>query len=449
MFSLDKKKILIIGLGKTGISIINYALEVAGDNVEIRVTDSKNADKLSEDFHNIKDSLAKTTLGGHEKEDFDWADIIFASPGVDLSKLPFTPVFSKEVINDIELAFRMSSGNFVGITGSNGKSTTTKLIYELLYEVEKKSILCGNYGNPILDEMRKIEEIKYYVCELSSFQLENIIEFSPDTSLLLNFSEDHLDRYNTYKEYIKAKERIFINANPNTKIIYNLDDPLVKKSVTELNANKFSFSWTTEGDISSDSKYIFTTNDKLGKHKFSLENCKLIGRHHIENMMAAILTALLYKIPDNIIQRTIDNFVGIPHRTEFIRDLNGVTYYNDSKATNVGSTKKALESFGNNIILIAGGHDKGGALDELDELVKTRVKKLLLIGEAADRFFEHFKKLTYCIKCSNFAEAVVQSKKEAEAGDLVILSPICSSYDMFNNFEERGDYFKKLVLELS
>lgn len=446
MFNLDKKNALIIGLGKTGLSIVRYLVKSPWD-VSITVTDMKTIDKLPDEFQDLKPHIDNFSLGFHREEDFERADIIFVSPGVDLTKLPFTPSFSKEIINDIELAFRVKDSNFIGITGSNGKSTTTKLIYDLLRTQDTPTYLCGNYGIPILDEINKFDEHANLVCELSSFQLENIVEFTPSTALFLNLSEDHLDRYPSYQAYIDAKARIFLNSNPLTKIIYNLDDPLVKQIVDFAEGEKYSFSWTKNGDITSDGKEIVVLNESLGKQRFKLDNFKLKGTHHIENLMAALLTALTHKIPVNTIEEVIANFTGIPHRTEFVRELNGASYFNDSKATNVGATLKALEGF-SNIILIAGGKDKGGSLDDLKPLIKERVKLLLLIGEATDRFHEEFKNLTECIKCKDFKDAVTKAHANAQNADNILLSPACASFDMFKNFEERGDIFKQLVGEL-
>ena len=448
MFTLDNKTILVIGLGKTGISIINFAYKNF-KNCKIIATDSKPMERLSKEFHAVKKYISVLTLGEHKAEDFTSADIIFVSPGVDLTRLSFAPSFSKDIINDIELAYRVSKINFIGITGSNGKSTTTKLVFEMINSKKRPAVICGNYGNPILDEMMKQENIANFVCELSSFQLENIVEFSPQISLFLNLSEDHLDRYPTFDAYINAKKNIFLNIKSNSIIVYNLDDPLVSEIVKEKTCIKYSFSWTRKGDIYSENNIIYLNNNEFGDLKFSLSRCSLRGKHHIENIMAAILTALTLKTDPAQVQSTIDNFIGIPHRTEFVKEIKGVAFYNDSKATNVGATLKAIESFEKNIILIAGGKDKGGALEELMLPVRQRVKLLFLIGEAKERFYEFFKTTTTCIKCSTFSEAILKSKQMANSGDTVLFSPACSSYDMFKNFEERGNIFKNLVREES
>jgi len=211
LFSLDGKNILIVGIGKTGVSIVKHLCRHY-KNIRITTTDMKETDKLPSGYQEIRKYIFKETFGRHEKEDFEWADIVFLSPGVDLNKLPFTPSFNKEIINDIELAFRNTNSTFIGITGSNGKSTTTKMVYELFKKIDSTTLLCGNWGTPILDEINKQPDSRVLVCELSSFQLESVVEFSPQCILFLNLSEDHLDRYRTYDEYISAKERILSNS---------------------------------------------------------------------------------------------------------------------------------------------------------------------------------------------------------------------------------------------
>lgn len=447
-YTLNDKKILIVGLGKTGLSIIRFI--IANDwNTAIRVTDKKSKEALPPEYKPLEKYVTKGTFGGHSKEDFEWAEVIFLSPGVDLTEFSFLPAFTKDIINDVELAFRcMSDKHFVGITGSNGKSTTTKLIYEFIKEQDPKTVVCGNYGLPILDEIIAMPDINNFVCELSSFQLENVVELAPSISLFLNLSEDHLDRYGKYQNYINAKANIFNNSNPKTKIIYNQDDSLVLEVINKTEGDKYAFSWHETASAFSKEQNITINDKRIGQHSFNLKNCSLKGSHNIENLMAGILAAILSKVSDVNIQKVIDKFEGIAHRAEFVRELSGIKFINDSKGTNVGATKKALEGFSEPIVLIAGGKDKDGSLEDMFEPIKKGVKHIVLIGEAAPRFFLAFKNLTECTKCNSFEEAINTAYKEANAGDVVLLSPACASYDMFKNYEERGNIFKKLVMEL-
>ncbi|MGC8765433.1 MAG: UDP-N-acetylmuramoyl-L-alanine--D-glutamate ligase [Brevinematia bacterium] len=370
-------------------------------------------------------------------------DIVIVSPGVPLD-IPVVVEAKRRkipVIGDIELFYSFFPENFyIGITGTDGKTTTTTLIYEILKN-EKKAFLAGNVGIPIFSIFESVLPESYLVLELSSFQLEAIEKFRPNVAVFLNLAEDHLDRYNSMTEYLEAKRRIFINQKDSDFAIVNLDSPYFGEITRGLMSHLLTFSIKNEkADIYFKNDFIFLE----GKPFIKRDEIFIKGIHNVENSMAAILAARIVGVSDESIKKTLRSFKGVEHRIEFVRNINGVEFYNDSKSTTVNSLEKALMSFENPVILIAGGRDKGLDFTRLKDLVREKLKLLILIGEAREKIqreldFEPF------VYSASLEEAVKIAYKNSLPGDVVLLSPGCASFDMFKNYEERGKLFKECV----
>jgi UDP-N-acetylmuramoylalanine--D-glutamate ligase len=377
-------------------------------------------------------------FGGHKTETFLRADLIVISPGIPDTIEPIAEAKKKgvRVISEIELAYHFLKGTLIGITGTNGKSTTVELTGAMIRAGGKNAIVCGNIGTPLIQYCENSKSDDYYVVEISSFQLETIYDFRPHIAAVINLAEDHLDRYPSVKPYYAAKMRIFENQKQNDFAVVNYDDPYLRDHVQNLRSNLFWFSRKEKppsGIYSEDGLIKSISGGSV--LNFSLGNLK--GVHNLENTLCAASISLLCGVLPKPMQRAIENFEGLHHRMQLVAEVGGVRYYDDSKATNVDAVVKSLESF-------PGGCD----YRVLDPLVRQRVKKLLLIGEAKDRIakelgqsqqFEFFKSLE---------DAVTNAAKLAVPGDVVLLSPACSSFDMFANYEERGKAFVNSVVSL-
>jgi UDP-N-acetylmuramoylalanine--D-glutamate ligase len=335
------------------------------------------------------------------------------------------------------------------ITGTNGKTTTTTLTGEIFKGCGFSTFVGGNIGKPLIDLVTSGESVQRVVAEISSFQLEGIVNFHPNVAVLLNLTEDHLDRYSSFQEYIDAKVRIFANQTSGDYAVLNIDDPLVADCARSTAARIVPMSRLSvpeEGIFFRDNVITFAMDGRV--ERFPTQAFRLRGVHNLDNCMAALATALLMGCDAAKARTVVENFTGLPHRMELVSTVNGVPYYNDSKGTNVGSVVKSLESFPGNILLIAGGKDKGGEYTPLASLVKERVRALILLGEAKERIRSALGHLTDTVTVDSLEEAVREAHRLARPGDVVLFSPACSSYDMFKNYEERGDCFAAAVRAL-
>jgi len=438
---LKRKKITIVGLGFSGFSAARFFL-----NNNIKVFISDNAKKLSEDGLKLVAKYNVEYETGKHTDRILNSDLIFLSPGV-----PRTlPILKKaeekgiEFINDVELLYRiLPQKKIVAVTGSNGKTTTTRLIGEI-FKSHYRTWIGGNIGRPIMSifEDKKYRKIDLIVLELSNFQLEIIKQFKPFISVILNITPDHLDRYNSFKDYSQAKLRIFSNQDENDFLILNKDDQLLD----HINArpNTIGFSLCRRERCYFENSIVYYSGEKI------IQKNELIirGNHNIQNVMAAIIAAKIVNVPTNKIVRVLKGFKGIEHRLEFVGELNGVKYFNDSKATNPDSVLAALRSFKSNIIWLAGGRDKNTAFNSVKEEAKSRVKDAVFFGEAANKFFNFFSDTLRCVKKSSLEDALRLAYKIASTGDVILLSPGCTSFDAFNSYEERGEHFKRMFAEL-
>jgi UDP-N-acetylmuramoylalanine--D-glutamate ligase len=444
---LKNKHILVVGLARTGISVARF---LASSQAIVTVTDVRSSELLADQMAALAGLPIIWELGQHVDSSFTGSDLIVVSPGVpmDMPQLVMAAGAGREIISEIELACRYITTPLVAITGTNGKTTTTTLVGEMFRGNGFTTYVGGNIGDPLIELVESGQAVERVVAEISSFQMEWINSFHPKVAALLNISEDHLDRYASYQDYINAKLRIFENQTVEDFAVINRDDELVWKHAPELKARLFPFSRKqelSEGIFYRDG--VITFRHQGREELFPTCDFRLTGVHNLENIMAALACALLLGGSPKSALATVNGFESLHHRMEFVRKFKGVSYYEDSKATNVGSVEKALESF-QEITLIAGGKDKGGSYAPLVSLIQERVKHLILIGEAADRMQVELGSLTDTHRAATLEEAVWLAAQITASGGTVLMSPACSSFDMFRDYEERAQRFIAAVKAL-
>jgi UDP-N-acetylmuramoylalanine--D-glutamate ligase len=445
--NLTDKHVLVMGLARTGVACCRF---LARQGARVTATDMRDAAALASVMAELGSLDIRWVLGRHDEADFLAAELIVVSPGVPMDHplLLLAKGAGKEIVSEIELASRFITAPLIAITGTNGKTTTTTLCGEIFRANGFTTYVGGNIGEPLIELAESGEEMERVVVEISSFQMEWISSFRPKIAALLNLSEDHLDRYASYQDYIAAKLRIFENQSADDFAIINMDDPLVRNAAQGLKAKLFPFSRRYELD-----EGMFCSNGEIiYRHegleaRFPTADFRLKGVHNLENIMAALAAALLLGCDPEASFVCVRDFGALHHRMEFVREVGGVSYYEDSKATNVGSVVKALESF-TDITLIAGGKDKGGAYAPLAPLVKERVRHLILIGEAAGRMQAELGSLTDTRLAGSMEEAVALAAGITASGGVVLMSPACSSFDMFRDYEERAKCFIAAVMAL-
>jgi UDP-N-acetylmuramoylalanine--D-glutamate ligase len=436
---------MVLGLARTGIATTRF---LASRGAAILASDARSANELSPALEALQGLKVTYRFGQEELDWLEGVDAVVPSPGVPQSNPLLVGARKRgiEVLSEIELASRFLETPFLAITGTNGKSTTTRLIGEMLEESGLRVFIGGNIGRPLIEFVDGAWD--WGVVEVSSFQLEWVTRFHPRIALLLNLTADHLDRYDSLDAYGEAKARITCAQTKQDVAVLNRDDPWVWAFRERLEARVVSFGWseTAAGAFASGREIVWRENDV--EERFSLDKVKLYGLHNVENLMAAIAAVKTVGIPARHVRSVMERFQGIEHRLEFVREVSGVRYYDDSKGTNVGAVEKSLASFDAPVILIAGGVDKGGGYRSLEALVRQRVKKLILLGAAAETIRDALGSLTDTIIVAGLDAAVFEAKAAAAPGDVVLLSPACSSFDMFENYAERGRAFKELVAAL-
>jgi UDP-N-acetylmuramoylalanine--D-glutamate ligase len=444
---LKNKNILVIGLARTGVACCRF---LAKQGADVIATDMRDEAALANVLAELAGLGIRFVLGRHDEADFLSADLIVVSPGVPMDHplLLLAKGAGREIVSEIELASRFISAPLVAITGTNGKTTTTTICGEIFRANGFDTYVGGNIGEPLIELAESNSDVERVVVEISSFQMEWINSFRPKVAALLNISEDHLDRYGSYQDYINAKLHIFENQTPEDFAVLNMDDPLVWQYSQSLAARIFPFSRRyelDEGVFCKDGEIICRC-EGLEAH-FPTADFRLKGVHNLENIMAALACSLLLGCHPEESFNCVRDFGALHHRMEFVREVGGVSYYEDSKATNVGSVVKALESF-ENITLIAGGKDKGGSYAPLAPLIKERVRHLLLIGEAAERMANELGELTDTRRAASMEEAVGLAAEITAPGGIVLMSPACSSFDMFRDYEERAQRYIAAVKAL-
>lgn len=445
---LKNRKILVVGLGKTGQQSAAF-LRAHGAKVTITEVAARR-DISSDKLAWVNENKIQLEAGGHRVQSFLDSELIIVSPGVPLDIEPIKAAQRAgiPVIGEIELAARFIETPIVAITGTNGKSTTTSLIGHLLNQAGKETFVGGNIGRPLIGYVSQKQDKDFVVAEISSFQLDTTRSFRPWLALLLNITEDHLDRYPSFEGYVRSKFRIFANQLAGDFAILNRDDPAVMQLANTVPAKVLTFGHRPQAEGAYlDGKELIC--HLYGKQEgYSLEKLRITGRHNLENVMAAVLAARVCGCAPSAIQEALETFEGLHHRTEFVCEIGGVSFYDDSKGTNVGSVMQSLASFDRPVILIAGGRDKGGSYNILEDLVRDRVKTLILIGEARQKIHQALGHLTQTIEATTLPEAVHLAYRESAPGDVVLLSPACSSFDMFRNYAERGEIFQEAAQAL-
>lgn len=443
---LAGKKILVVGLGKSGVAAAKF-LQARG--AQVTANDAGPEEKIAAVAELKAQGIAVIT-GSHPTEIFENSDLIVASPGVPLALEPFQKAKAAGVpiISEIELAARFLQGRLIGITGSNGKTTTTTLIGEVLKQAGLPTQVGGNIGTPLISLVETSQADGFTVIELSSFQLEAVESLHLFAAVLLNITPDHLDRYDSMDDYAAAKANIFRNQTPEDLAVLNADDKRV--ATMQTNAHKVFFSCKREleeGIFLRDDEVISRANS-TERSLISRNEIGIRGAHNLENVMATLAVGLACGASPDSMRETIRNFKGVEHRLEFVAEINGVKFYNDSKATNVDSTIKALEAFDKGVIVILGGKDKGGDYAPLVPLVQTRCKHVILIGAAAEKIATALENTKPMHRAVTMEDAVALSTRLANTGDTVLLAPACASFDMFDNYEHRGRVFKDAVLAM-
>lgn len=449
--SLENKNVLVIGLGVTGLSAVK-ALESLG--ADISIYDSKTKEELRTFIDGIDNIKTNLYLEG-SYPDMDKIDLILKSPGVPPNMDILIEAKNKEIqiITDIELYYRLKSGkNILAITGTNGKTTTTKLTGEIFNKAGKKAYTVGNIGVGILDILSNSQEEDMVIVEASSYQLEHTIDFKPHIGVIINITPDHLDWHEGFENYINAKKKILINQDSSDYTILNYDDKILRSMGKDLRSNLIWFSVEEkldQGAFIEDGWIVYREEDET-KRIMSLDKIQIPGKHNLENILAAFSIAYIMGLDIEEISKAIEEFKGVEHRIEYVDKKKEIFFYNDSKGTNPDSTIKAIEALDRDIILIAGGYDKGSEYHELISSFKGRVKELVLLGQTREKIRDAALNNDYrnLHLVDNMKEAVQLSYKLGEEGDKILLSPACASWGMYPNFEERGKDFKKIVKDL-
>ena len=446
---LNNKHITIIGARKSGIGAAKLVREAGGIPF---VSDSGSKENLQEFIEILEKEKIPHETGGHSSR-VNNCDLFVISPGVpsDVKVITDAVKAGKKIISEIELADNFCRGSVIAITGTNGKTTTTSLCAHIFNTAGVKTFTAGNIGLAFSEVVSDVEKEDVVSLEVSSFQLDFIDKFKPNIAMILNITPDHLNRYgNKYENYIASKVNIYKNQDNNDYLILNKDSDTLISSLTGPKSKIYYFSLKEEvenGCFCKDKKIYFMEG---GKEFFrcTLKDINLKGEHNYANAMAVIIAAKISGLDNNKIKEALGSFQGVEHRLEFVRELEGVKYINDSKATNIDSVWYALRSFENPIFLILGGQDKGNDYNQIKDLVTAKVKKIYAIGVSADKVFNFFHKLVKVEIKTSMEEAVGSANKEARENDIVLLSPACASFDMFQNYEHRGKVFKEAVNKL-
>ncbi len=445
---LAGKRVLVIGLGKTGLATVRFLLERGAKAV---VTDEKPPRELAAALADVSGGDNGVEVKEYSPASLARIDLVVPSPGVP----PSNPLLKEAVrrgipvLSEIEVAFRFLKRPAIAITGTNGKTTTTTLVGELLRGCGKTVFVGGNIGTPLIESVNGPQPYDYAVLEISSFQLQWVDYFRPAVSVLLNTTVDHLDYHGTFDEYRAAKERIFENQQAGDIAILNADDPFALPLLGSLEADVqcFSSSAKLRRGIFLDNGRIRLATDQCDE-EYPLEMIRIPGVHNIENVMAAVLMARSCGCSREKIIKVTENFRGVSHRIEFAADKGGVLFYDDSKGTNVGAVIRALESFPGRVILMLGGRDKGGDFENLIDLIRKKVKRIVLFGEAGQKINSIIGGIVETSVSATLREAVSVAYDGASPGDIVLLSPGCTSFDEFTSYAERGRLFQEWVKAL-
>jgi UDP-N-acetylmuramoylalanine--D-glutamate ligase len=452
MMELKGKKVLVVGLGKSGLAA---ALFLRRRGAQVTVSDVRSAEALAKDIPALLDEGIMVEAGGHGLLTFRRQDLIVVSPGVplDTPELVQARNFGRPIIGELELAARFLRGKTLAITGSNGKTTSTTLVGEILQEAGFNTLVGGNIGVPVVALIDESTPDTWSVLEVSSFQLESTEQFHPEIAVILNITPDHLDRHGTFENYARAKERIFAAQTPEDFVVLNADNARAAQAAPHARSRVYWFSldrtvpqgaWVEAGHV-----VYRAAKDAAVERIIPLTGIPLKGEHNVENVLASVCAARLAGAAPDAIRRAIEKFKAVEHRLEYVATINGVEFFNDSKATNVDATAKAVAAFNHPIHLILGGKDKNSDYTQLSELLRQHVRAIYTIGSAASKIESQLRGVVSLHSCETLDKAVSAAAFAARPGEIVLLAPACSSFDQFESYEHRGRVFKELVGEWS
>ena len=447
---LKNKRVLVVGLGRSGLAAAKF-LKARGAHVT--VSDARPATLIAELPELVAQGIAVES-GSHGLLTFRRQDLIVVSPGVpsDVPELKQVRAMGMRILGELELGSQFLQGEVIAITGSNGKTTTTTLAGEILKASGRPTLVGGNIGRPVVELVPESTEGTCSVLEVSSFQLETIECFRPHIAMVLNLTPDHLDRHGTFAQYAAAKARITENQTPGDYLVLNAEDTETQKIAAHTRAQIFWFSnkrRVKQGAfVHGDGVYFCASEGSQPEPVMPVAEITLAGAHNVENVCAAVCAARLAGVDVETIRRAVREFKAVEHRLEFVRELHGVRWFNDSKATNVDATAKAVESFAGGIVLILGGKDKDSDYAAMGPLLRERVKLGITIGSAAEKIETQLAPFAKIEGVGTLERAVARAREEAADGDVVLLAPACASFDQFRNYEHRGEVFKDLVRAL-
>ncbi len=448
---LQGKKVLVIGAGKSGLAVSRF---LAGKKARAVLADAGSPSYPGGELEQLKAAGVEVLLGGYPAVERGAFDLVVMSPGVPLAIEPVTQARRQglPVTGELELAYNFAKAPFIAITGTNGKTTTTTLIGEILKNAGRDTLVGGNIGLPLVTEVERCGPESVIVAEVSSFQLETASAFKPKVSAILNITPDHLDRHGSMENYTAAKAKVFANQDAGDFTVLNYDDPATAALGHKTGGRAVFFSRLQEPQGG-----VFVRCGKITAHLnqhpeiiCGIEELGIPGAHNLENALAAVAVAKAMEVATSVLASTLRTFKGVSHRLEFVAEIDGVRYVNDSKGTNPDASIKALEAYAEPIILIAGGKNKGSDFGEFAAKIKDKVRALVVLGQSAELITDaaEVKGFTNIQRASGFEEAVILAHQAARPGEIVLLSPACASWDMFTSYEVRGDLFKKIVLGL-
>jgi UDP-N-acetylmuramoylalanine--D-glutamate ligase len=449
MMELKGKKVLVVGLGKSGLAA---SLFLRHRGAQVTVSDVRPAEALAHDIPSLLEEGIMVETGGHGLLTFRRQDLIIVSPGVPLDTPELVQVrkFGRPIMGELELASRFLKGKSLAITGSNGKTTTTSLCGEILIAGGLPTQVGGNIGLPVIALVDGSRDDGWSVLEVSSFQLETTEQFHPEIAVILNITPDHLDRHGNFENYVAAKERIFANQTADDALVLNADDDVAMRAAARAHSRVFWFSRTRivrQGAFVHEGAILFrATEQSAPEFIMRVESIPLKGEHNIENVLAAVCAARLAGVAPEAIRSAVERFQAVEHRLEFVAAIDGVEYYNDSKATNVDASLKAIAAFPGGIHLILGGKDKHSDYRVMRPLLKERVKAVYAIGAAAEKILSQIEDAAPARNYDTLAAALSAAAEAALPGETILLAPACSSFDQFDNYEHRGRVFKELVM---
>lgn len=449
--NLSDEKALVIGAGKSGIAVSRF---LAHKGVEVELTDIKGRNEFDSSLEELLAEGIKLSFGFYPSVKPEKYTLVVPSPGVPQTAPPVRRARELQipVIGELELAYRFAHAPIVAITGTNGKTTTTVLAGQIFKVAGLHTLVAGNIGIPLVREVEKYHADDLIVAEVSSFQLETTVTFKPHVGVILNITPDHLDRHLTMENYTMIKAKIFANQSPQEYCILNFDDQRIKNLASVCPGTVIFFSRTRtlqRGVFVQDNWIVVRWEEKLFP-VLPVEELRIPGAHNLENALAAVACSWVQGIEADVLARVLRDFAGVAHRLEFVAEIDGVRYVNDSKGTNPDASIKALQAYKEPVVLIAGGRNKGSDFTSFARLIKEKARAVVLLGESAGEIERAVRAAggTGIFRSRELKEAVLLARQAARPGDVVLLSPACASWDMFKNYEQRGDLFKQAVLEL-